>query len=96
MPAFDVPISSNRTYVDWAAEQRANRIAAPWLRGSQAAWEASRPAGWIRWVDVMPKIEVTPMSAILDARREARANRITPAKAPVDAALWRAAKGAKS
>ena len=90
MPASnDVPISSNRAYVDWEAEQRANRVAAPWIRGSQSAWEASRPRPWIRWVDVMPPVDATPMSVILEARREARANRPTRAPVPVDDARER-------
>lgn len=30
----EVPTTSNRACVDWEAEQRADRIADPWLRGS--------------------------------------------------------------
>ena len=72
----EVPTTSNRTYVDWEAERRADRIAGPWIRGSQAAWEASRPAGWIRWCDVVPVTCADQFSARSRERRKAEARRI--------------------
>ena len=40
------------------ADRAAFEFARPWLMGSMEEWERTRPAGWIRWVDLMP--QVTP------------------------------------
>jgi hypothetical protein len=40
------------------ADRAATKAARPWTAGSMEEWERTRPAGWIRWVDVMP--QVTP------------------------------------
>ena len=38
------------------ADRAAAGVARPWITGSQEEWERTRPAGWIRWVDVMPQV----------------------------------------
>lgn len=76
MPSIDVPISSNRTFVDWEAERRTARISDPWIRGSQAAWEASRPAGWIRWVDLFPAGARDLLSGVRRQRVELESARV--------------------
>lgn len=55
-------------YGDWA-ERRAERVSRPWIFGSQEAWERTRPAGWIRWVDVLPQVSPAQFARFCRAKK---------------------------
>lgn len=64
-----------RTTDHSGAEERskADRVAAktarPWTAGSMDEWERTRPAGWIRWVDVMPQVTPAQVARYHRAKR---------------------------
>lgn len=51
------------------ADRAAIASTRPWAKGSQEEWERSRPAGWIRWVDVMPQVTPAQVARFFRAKR---------------------------
>lgn len=51
------------------ADRAAAKTARPWTAGSMDEWERTRPAGWIRWVDVMPQVTPAQVARYHRAKR---------------------------
>lgn len=51
------------------ADRAATKAARPWTAGSAEEWERTRPAGWIRWVDVMPQVTPAQVARFFLAKR---------------------------
>jgi hypothetical protein len=51
------------------ADRAAAKAARPWTAGSMEEWERTRPAGWIRWVDVMPQVTPAQVARFFRAKR---------------------------
>jgi hypothetical protein len=50
-------------------DRAATKAARPWTAGSMDEWERTRPAGWIRWVDVMPQVTPAQVARYHRAKR---------------------------